>query len=155
MATSEQLYVWLIACHLVECVEWQTSKASQGNVGRHASQRNMKVFPKGECAGSATQKFLEFEFEVNEWMKGALKNYAGQGQEDAQEEEEPAPGSASADTTFGAPGEAITRLLDEEEPARPGELIQSLLGDEVKKETRVLWHARCTRAPSDSKAARC
>ena len=30
VATPDQLYEWLNACHLVERVEWQSSKASQG-----------------------------------------------------------------------------------------------------------------------------
>ena len=60
VATADQLYEWLRACHLVERAEWQTSKESQGNVGNHVSQRNIKVFPK-QRAGSATQQFLEFE----------------------------------------------------------------------------------------------
>ena len=46
VATSVQLYEWLNDCDLVERVEWQSSKASQGNVGNHASQRNSKVFSK-------------------------------------------------------------------------------------------------------------
>ena len=61
VATPEQLYEWLDACQLVERVEWQSSKASQGNVGNHASQRKIKVFPKRQRAGPATQQFLEFE----------------------------------------------------------------------------------------------
>ena len=144
VATPDQLYEWLNACQLVERVEWQSSKASQGNVGNHLSQRSIKVFPKRQRAGSATQQFLEFTVtrhghmsknatcpytvsvvfkdppwhlvprawgilrhvchgkelfpnKVNEWMKDALENYASQEQEDAQEEEEPAPGSASAE----------------------------------------------------------
>ena len=42
-----------------------------------------------------------FPNKVNEWMKDALKNYTGQEQEDVQEEEEPAPGSASAEPKKG------------------------------------------------------
>ena len=44
-ATPEQLYEWLIRCDLVERVEWQTSKTSQGNIGDQKSERNIKVFP--------------------------------------------------------------------------------------------------------------
>ena len=55
VAKAEQLYEWLDACHLVERVEWQTSKTSQGNVGNHVSEYNIRVFPKGQRAGSATQ----------------------------------------------------------------------------------------------------
>ena len=48
VATTDQLYEWLNACHLVERVEWQTSSI-------------IKVFPTRQRAGSATQPFLEFE----------------------------------------------------------------------------------------------
>ena len=53
-----------------------------------------------------------FPNEVEDWKKDALKKYAGQEQEDVQEEEEPAPGSASA-------GQEQEDAQEEEEPA-PG-----------------------------------
>ena len=68
-ATPEQLYEWLGACdNLVERLEWQTSKTSQGNVGKHESEHNIKVFPKRQGTGSATQQFLEFEVTRNAHM---------------------------------------------------------------------------------------
>ena len=141
-ATPEMLYGWLDDCELVERVEWQTTKTSQGNVGVHASERNIKVFPKQERAGK--KRAVEFEItrnahmskktkcpftvsvmfkdpaahlvphawailrhvcrdkelfpeKVTQWMNDALKNHTGQEQEAVQEEEEPAPGSASAE----------------------------------------------------------
>jgi len=66
------LYDWLDACHLVERVEWQSSKASQGNIGKRASQSNIKVFPKGPSAGSATQQSLEFEVTRNAHMSDSV-----------------------------------------------------------------------------------
>ena len=44
-ATPEQLYEWLIRCDLVERVEWQTSKTSQGKIGDHKSEHKIMVFP--------------------------------------------------------------------------------------------------------------
>ena len=59
--TADQLYKWLEGCQeLVERVEWQSSKVSQGHVGGDMSERNIKVFPRRYFAGSATDKFLEF-----------------------------------------------------------------------------------------------
>ena len=58
VATPYQLYECLNACHLVERVEWPSSKASQGSVRNRASQRNIKVFPKRQRAGSATHQAL-------------------------------------------------------------------------------------------------
>ena len=150
LPTPKQLFGWLQDCELVERVEWQSSKTSQNNIGGHASERNIKVFPKdipGQAAGSATERFMEFEItrnhhmsenagcpktvtvmfkdpadhlfpcawailrnvccgkelfpdKVNEWMTDVLCRYAGQEQKDAQEEEELAPGSASAEPTM-------------------------------------------------------
>ena len=61
VATPDLLYEWLDACHgLVERVEWQSSKASQGNIGKHTSDCNIKVIPTHERAGSATPRFLVF-----------------------------------------------------------------------------------------------
>ena len=61
VATAGQLYEWLEDCHgLVERVEWQSSKASQGNAGDHASQRNIKVFPRRHRAGSATHQLRAY-----------------------------------------------------------------------------------------------
>ena len=69
VVTPDQLYDWLGTCHaLVERVEWQSSKTSQGSVGDHVSEHNIKVFPKQQHAGSATQKFLEFEVARNAHM---------------------------------------------------------------------------------------
>ena len=153
----EQLFEWLEDSELVDRVEWQSSKTSQNNIGGHASERNIKVFPKdvpgqaawlkAQGAGSATERFMEFGItrhahmsenaacpytvtvmfkdpaehlfpcawailrdvcggkelfpdKVNEWMTDVLCRYAGQEQKDAQEEEEPAPGSASAEPTM-------------------------------------------------------
>ena len=59
--TVELLYDWLKDCDLVGCLEWQTSKTSQGNRGNHASEHNIKVFPQQHSAGSATEQFIEFE----------------------------------------------------------------------------------------------
>ena len=58
--TQEELYAWLEACPLVERVEWQSSKSSQGKIGNHYSEHYIKVFPKQQGAGSATQQFLLF-----------------------------------------------------------------------------------------------
>ena len=33
---------------------WQSTKTSQGNIGKHKSERNIKVFPKQQRAGSAS-----------------------------------------------------------------------------------------------------
>ena len=60
-ATPEHLFQWLNECEDVDRVEWQTTKTSQGNIGKHHSQSKIKVFPKTVCAGSATQTYLEFE----------------------------------------------------------------------------------------------
>ena len=66
--TPQMLYSSLEKCDLVEKLEWQSTKNSQGNIGDHASQRNIKVYPKGEHqaqgTGSAmptTKRFIEFE----------------------------------------------------------------------------------------------
>ena len=59
VATPEMLYNWLEGCQLVERVEWQTSKTSQGCIGNHMSEHNIKVFPK-QGTGSAMQGFIEF-----------------------------------------------------------------------------------------------
>ena len=64
----KELYEWLGKCHLVERVGWQTTKTSQGNIGEHASEQNIKVFPKGQRAGSATRESLEFEVTRNAHM---------------------------------------------------------------------------------------
>ena len=67
--TADQLYEWLVGCQgLVERVEWQSSKASQGLVGTHWCERNIKVYPRRYPAGSATGKFLEFEVTRNHHM---------------------------------------------------------------------------------------
>ena len=59
--TAGQLYEWLEDCQgLVERVEWQSNKASQGQLGGYVSERNIKVFPRRYTAGSATDQFLEF-----------------------------------------------------------------------------------------------
>ena len=58
---AQELYDWLESCESVVRVEWQTSKTSQGNVGRHESEQNIKVYPKAESAGYATHENLEFE----------------------------------------------------------------------------------------------
>ena len=59
--TSEQLFELLQGCPLVERVEWQRSKTSQGNVGKHESEQNIKVFPKRNLPGPARQRYVEFE----------------------------------------------------------------------------------------------
>ena len=48
------LYDWLEACRLVERVDWQSSI--------------IKVFPKQQRAGSATQRFIEFGVTHNAHM---------------------------------------------------------------------------------------
>ena len=59
--TAEQLYEWLEDCQaLVERVEWQSNKVSQGQVGGYVPGRSIKVFPRRYPAGSATDQFLEF-----------------------------------------------------------------------------------------------
>ena len=123
--TPEMLYDWLDACHLVERVEWQSTKTSQAKIGKHKSERNIKMFPKQQRAGSATQQSLEFEVTCNAHMSDLMmfkeppehlvphawqilrdvcrgkelfpEKIRDQEQEDVQEEEEPAPGSASAE----------------------------------------------------------
>ena len=60
----------------MERVEWQTSKASQGNFGNHMSEHNIKVFPKRQSAGSATGQFVEFVLTRNAHMsENALRPY--------------------------------------------------------------------------------
>ena len=67
--TADQLYKLLQGCEeLVERVEWQSNKVSQGHVGDHMCERNIKVFPRRYFAGSATDKFLEFGITRNAHM---------------------------------------------------------------------------------------
>ena len=54
-------YDWLKVRDLVERVDSQSSKASQGNLANHMSGCNIKLFPKFQGAGSATQHFMESE----------------------------------------------------------------------------------------------
>ena len=70
--TAENLYEWLDACNLVERVGWQETKTSQGYIGNHYSERNIKVFPKQQRAGSATQQFLEFQITRNAHMSDSV-----------------------------------------------------------------------------------
>ena len=76
-ATPEQLFQWLNECEDVDRVEWETTKTSQGNIGKHHSQSNIKVFPKTVCAGSATQVLLEFEITCNARMSKQAALYVG------------------------------------------------------------------------------
>ena len=52
----------------MERVEWQSTKTSQAKIGKHKSERNIKMFPKQQRAGSATQQSLEFEVARNAHM---------------------------------------------------------------------------------------
>ena len=67
---------------------------------------------------------------VKEWMKDVLKNYTSQEQEDVQEEEEPAPGSASAEPNIPQTFYAAAKEEEEEERTlkRPAEVIETLMG---------------------------
>ena len=67
-ATPEKLYVWLEACNYVERVEWQTTKTSQGNIGKHVSEQNIKVFPK-----VSPKQCMEFELTRNKHMSENAK----------------------------------------------------------------------------------
>ena len=53
---------------LVERVEWQTTKTEQGNIGKHESERNIKVFPFQPGALAGKKRFLEFEVTRNDHM---------------------------------------------------------------------------------------
>ena len=70
-STADRLYEWLVGCQeFVERVEWQSSKASQGHAGAQLCERNIKVYPRRYPAGSATDKFLEFEVIAYERFEG-------------------------------------------------------------------------------------
>ena len=58
---AQDIFHWLAACESVAHVEWQTSKAAQGNGGNHYCDQSIKVHPKAENAGSAMQEYLEFQ----------------------------------------------------------------------------------------------
>ena len=63
------LHIWLSRCKkLVERVEWQTTKTSQGNIGNHESERNIKVFPFQPGIAPGKKRFLEFEVTRNDHM---------------------------------------------------------------------------------------
>ena len=66
--TPAMLYSLLENCDFVERLVWQSTKTSQGNIGKHKSERNIKMFPKQQRAGSATQQSLEFEVTRNAHM---------------------------------------------------------------------------------------
>ena len=53
---AKELFAWLEAGESVARAEWQSSKAAQGNSGRHESEQNLKVYPTDESTGSATQE---------------------------------------------------------------------------------------------------
>ena len=67
--TAIQLYKWLENCkeHVVR-VEWQSSKTSQNNIGNHVCENNIKVYPRCHTAGSATDRYVEFEITRNAHM---------------------------------------------------------------------------------------
>ena len=56
----------------MERVEWQSTKTSQAKIGKHKSERNIKMFPKQQRAGSATQQSLEFEVTRNAHMSDSV-----------------------------------------------------------------------------------
>ena len=68
-ATPHLLYIWLRSSKkYVDHVEWQTSKSSQGNLGDHISERNIKVFPYQPGVPRAKQRYVEFELTRNDHM---------------------------------------------------------------------------------------
>ena len=67
--TPHELFEWLKNCKkLVDRVQWQSSKASQGNVGNHLCEKNIRVYPRCSSASTATSRFLEFELARNAHM---------------------------------------------------------------------------------------
>ena len=67
--TIDQLYHLLGFCtQYVESVQWQTNKTSQGNIGGHRSERNIKVFPLQPGVPQSRKRFLEFAITRHDHM---------------------------------------------------------------------------------------